>query len=190
MRCNMLMMIVLAGASMMAAATEVEVIPYGPPPLLNGRESTNEWLYPFVMEWGWNGVLVRLKQDSHFVYIGVVDRDTVHTGLDLYLDNMAGEIMMLHVSSAHGQRRMENGGWGEIIYGPPESWSSNVIESIFENGQMKFLFPDVFEFQIKKTQLPSRTFKIMAHLKRPDKMFPPNSDSLASDNWFEVELYR
>lgn len=182
--------IVLIGISIPAMATEVEIIPYGAPPLLNGREGHNEWLYPFVQQWGWTGAIARLKQDSHFVYISIIDRDTAHTGLDFYLDNTAGGIMMFHVSSAHGERHMTDSGWGEMKYGPPESWGSNIVESIFEDGHMKFIPPDIFEFQIAKSRLPSRTFKFMVHLKRPEKLFPADADTLASDTWIEEELYR
>ena len=85
---------------------------------------------------------------------------------------------------------MYDSGWGEITYGPPEFWSSNIVESVFEDGRMKFIPPEVFEFQIDKSQLPSRTFKLMVHLKRPEKWIPPKADTLSSHEWIEVELYR
>jgi hypothetical protein len=173
-----------------AGATEVEVIPHGSPPLLNGIRGENEWMYPAVMDWGLNAVSLSLKQDSQFVYLCVFDRDTSHSGIDLYLDNLAGDIMTLHVSSARGERRKSDTGWSEISFKPPSWWTANVVESIFEEGRMKFLSPPVFEFQIDKLKLPSRTFKLLLHLKRPELWIPSAADTLSSADWIEFELYR
>ena len=121
--------------------------------------------------------------------MSVAGRDTAHAGIDLYLDNMAGSVMMLHVSSAHGERLLKDGLWGETTWGPPQSWSSNIVESIVEDGKLKFITPDLFEFQIEKSRLPSRTFKLMLHLKRPEMRVPVAADTLSSEDWPEFGLY-
>jgi len=182
--------ILVVGFSALAMAADVELVPYGSPPLLNGIDGDKEWSHPGVMEWEWKTVLVRFKQDSFFVYLNVLDRDTLHSGIDLYLDNMSGNIMIFHVSSAHGERQLRDSVWSEMTFGPPQLWSSNIVENVFEDGRMKFISPESFEFQIDKSQLPSRTFKLMVHLKRPDKWVPPDADTLSSSSWIKVELRR
>ena len=190
MRCKIAIIMLLAGFSVLAMATEVEIIPYGSPPLLNGIEGNKEWIHPDVVELTQEAMSVRMKQDSQYVYLNIADGDTIHSGLDIYLDNMSGDILMLHVSSAHGERRMHDSGWSEMTFGPPEHWSSNIVENIFEDGRMKFISPEVFEFQIDKSLLPSRSFKLMVHLKRPEMWMPPKADTLSSRDWIEVEMQR
>ena len=185
-----ILMIILVGIGVSAIATDVGIISYGSPPLLNGIEGEKEWLDASEIEWADKTGSIKLKQDSLYVYLNIIDRDTVHSGVDLYLDNLAGAISMLHVSSAHGQRKMSGNILGEMEFGPQKLWSSNIVENIFVDGKMKFLSPDVFEFQIDKKQLPSRMFKFMIHLKRPERWIPSAVDTLSSREWIEVELYR
>ncbi len=189
MKHAMIAIVLFAGLSMVVVASESETIPHGAPPLLNGTEGEKEWQRPGMLECGTEEVLLRLKQDSLYVYIAVSGRDTVHSGIDLYLDNMAGGIMMLHVSSAHGERRMEDSLWSETVWGPPRLWSSNIVESIFEDDRLKFISPDLFEFQIDRDLLPARTFKLAVHLKRPEKWVPAMADTLSSHDWIELALY-
>jgi len=118
MKYKIAMTIVLAVFGISALATEVEIIPYGSLPLLNGIEGANEWRFPGVMVWAWDEISVDLKQDSQFVYLNFSDKDTTHSGLDVFIDNMAGDIMMLHISSAHGQRQMSDSVWSEMTFGP------------------------------------------------------------------------
>lgn len=188
MRLKVFLMIFLAGYVICASASEVETVPFGPPPLLNGIEGDGEWQSPAVMELELESVMIRFKQDSQFIYIGVSDKDTLHSGIDLYLDNLAGDIRMFHISSAHGERQMNDSGWGESDYGAPEFWTSNILENVFVEGKMKFLAPEIFEFQIDKILLPSLKFKMMIHLKRPEMWIPTVTDINSSDSWIEVML--
>ena len=54
---------------------------------------------------------------------------------------------------------------------------------------MIFLSPDIFKLQVDKILFPMRTFKLMVHLKRPEKWLPLKADTLSSDDWIEIKLY-
>jgi hypothetical protein len=172
------------------SATEVELAPYGPAPLLNGLMGEAEWQKPAAMERGWDRGSIWIKQDSQFVYLCVAPKDTSHTGLNLYIDNMDGAVFMLHVSAAHGQRLLHDSAWEEMTWGPAEYWTSNLIQMLVESGTTVFLAPEAFEFQIDRKLLPAETMKIMMHLKRPDEWVPADADTLSSDNWPQYRLDR
>jgi len=178
---------VVAAVALMAVlafATEVEFAPLGPAPLLNGKVGASEWQYPGVVESGWGTGHIWFKKDSQFVYLCVAPSDTVHSGLDMYIDNMAGRIFMLHVSSAHGQRFLDDTLWQDMSWGPADHWTSNLIEMIVKDGKTVWLAPEAFEFQIDRQLLPAETFKLMIHLKRPELWAPSDADTLSSKTWY------
>jgi hypothetical protein len=73
-------------------------------------------------------------------------------------------------------------------FGPAESWSSNIVQSVFAEGRTKYLSPEIYEFQIAKSRLPSPIFSLMLHFKRSVQWVPPEADTLNPDGWFEVRL--
>ena len=160
---------------------------YGSVPLLNGLIGEFEWTSPTAHKSGWDTGTIWLIKDSQYVYLCIAPGDTVHTGLDLYLDNLAGEVFMLHISSAHGQRFLSDTLWQEMTWGPAKLWTSNLIQSIFRDGRNVWLAPDAFEFQIDRQFLPHESFKMMLHLKRPERWVPPDADSLSSQEWMQIE---
>ncbi len=181
-------LVLLIAFSAISFAIDSLLVPQGLPPLLNGINGENEWLDANAIEWEEADGAVLLKQDSLYFYMCVDDYDTSHSGIDLFIDNMTGDMFVLHVSSAHGQKRMIDDTWGEMDYCSQELWTSNIVQNIFVDGKMKFLSPEVFEFQIDKKLLTSNTFKFIIHLKRPDKWYPESADTLSSNDWMEVEL--
>jgi hypothetical protein len=180
--------ILLVSISVSALENDSVIIPYGAPPLLNGIDGKGEWIDAHTINWEGGSSSILLKQDSLYVYLCFVDRDTIHSGIDLYVDNLAGDILLLHVSSARGQSRLTENNWSEMDFGSQELWTSNILDNIFIDGKMKFLSPDVFEFQIARELLSSGTFKFMVHLKRPDIWIPANMDTMSSLKWIEVGL--
>ena len=162
---------------------------YDPPPLLNGLIGETEWAQAAVCELGWTDGEVRMKADSQFVYLCVAPSDTLRTGLDLFIDNLAGEVFMLHVSSAHGQRVLVDSVWQESDWGPAEHWTSNVAEGVYMDGRNVFLAPEAFEFQIERQELlPGDSFKLMLRLKRPELWVPEDADTLNSAQWPAVNI--
>ena len=170
--------------TVMTFATEAEFAPFGPAPLLNGRISVLEWQYPSVYESGWDKGSIYTKKDSQFVYICIAPKDTLHTGLDLYIDNTDGDIFMLHVSSAHGQRFLVDNVWEEMTWGPAELWTSNLVQMFVEKDQRVVRAPKAFEFQIARQLMSGDTFKMLIHFKRPERWIPDNADTLSSDTWY------
>lgn len=173
-------------------ATEIEFAPFGPAPLLNGLIGDSEWQYPDDYRVGFHSGLdkglIMMKKDSSSLYLCIAPNDTLHTGLDLYIDNMAGEVFMLHISSAHGQRNLSDSGWGEMNWGPSEFWTSNLVQMIVENGERVIIAPEAFEFQIDRSLLPKKYFRFVIHLKRPELWSPENPDTLSSENWPEYDI--
>ena len=131
--------VLLAGSP---RAEDVVPAPYRSAPLLNGLIGETEWTYPAAHEAEWDAGIIWLRNDSQFVYLCIAPSDTVHTGLDLYLDNLAGDIFMLHISSAHGQRFLSDSLWQQTTWGPAKLWTSNLIQSIFRDGRNVWLAPE------------------------------------------------
>ena len=167
---------------MMADTTQV---PFGQTPMVNGFEGEKEWDNDAVANTTIDNTIIKLQQDSQYMYVLVKNNDTLHTGLDLYLDDLAGNIRILHISSAHGQKIFKDGAWVDLAWGNQQEWTSNLVESIYEDGKQNFLAPEIFEFQIDKKLIPSEKFRLMFHLKRPEKWIPVSVDTVSSDNWLE-----
>ncbi len=180
---SLLSVVVAVLVAFVSCATETEYARFDPPPLLNGFVGDSEWDSATVIYSGWDEGDVLLKSDSLYIYLCVAPNDTVHSGLDLYIDNMDGAIFMLHISSAHGQRTLSDTIWQEWIWGQAELWTSNLTQSIYEDGRNVFIGPEAFEFQIDRQLLPNESFKFMLHLKRPGQWVPDGANTTSSDEW-------
>lgn len=152
-------------------------------PLLNGLLGESEWQDAETLQSDWGAGNVWIKADSQYVYLCISPTDTVHSGVDLYVDNLAGDIFNLHISSAHGQRFLIDTLWEEMDWGSAGHWTANLVQSIWVDGRTQYLAPEAFEFQIDRHLLPGDSFKIMLHLKRPTLFVPENADMLSSEGW-------
>jgi len=71
--------ILLSGFCIWIIAPEIETVPSGSPPLVNGIDNDQEWLNSGVMKLNRQAVSVSLKQDYLYVYLNVADSDTLHS---------------------------------------------------------------------------------------------------------------
>lgn len=133
-------------------------------------------------------LILFLKQDDQYFYLGIKFINEIHTGIDLYIADSGGNMKMLHVSSALGEKEFTNGQWSDFIWGENNLWTANSIGMISENGKTKFLEPDGFEFQIDKTFFLDKKWFLMIHLKRPELIYPQNATNESKLNWFKVTL--
>lgn len=183
------------------AAIEIEVAPYRPGfVMINGYADDREWDYPPVYQGGTeNGVVIKVQQDSQFVYIALSDYmpwypgpdvDTTHSGMDLYIDDAGGNRRMLHVSTALGEKSYVEGEWGEMTWNVNLKWTASLVQSIVEEGKTKFLPPQLYEFQISKKLLPGNWFSMMIHYLGPEKIAPPGASPDSVESWMTFELRR
>ena len=163
--------------------------PFGGSVMINGRSGPGEWSDSTCQIHSWeNGVELRLKQDSGYVYFRISDSDTTHTGIDLYVDNKAGDVRLLHVSSALGERRLQDSIWSDFVWGGNDQWNANYLQAIYVDGQTSYLTPECFEFQVSKQWLTGAAFRLMVHLKRPEKQVPVDASNMSPANWTELRL--
>jgi len=197
--CLALMLFALMAVS--ALAVEIEQAPYRPGAVMvNGKFSPGEWNYPPVFRaYTDNGVDIRVQQDSLFVYIGLNDYapgiydgdlDTNHTGIDLYIDDMDGNLRLLHVSTAFGESELKDSAWSEMKWAENHDWTACLTQSIYEEGKQKFIGPENFEFQISKRMISGKAFRMMSHYKRPEKIAPSGAKPDSPETWLFIELDR
>jgi len=181
-------------------AVEVELAPHRPGAVMvNGKWSPGEWHYPPVLRVHTGTCVdVRVQQDSQFVYIGLNDfmpsckgdLDTNHTGIDLYIDDMDGNLRLLHVSTAFGESEFRDSEWSEMKWAENHDWTASLTQSIYEDNKQKFIGPDNFEFQISKKMLSGKAFRLMIQYKRPKKTVPSGANPDLPDTWVFIELNR
>jgi hypothetical protein len=157
-------------------------VPFGSGILPNGFIGEGEWDSGLHVELG-ERVILMLMQDSTYLYIGIHSTDTLHTGIDLFLQTDRTCAYKLHISSAHGQSEMCDTAWSVMDFCENRRWTSNIVESIFVDGKNKHIAPEIFEYQIDKDMLPGDTIKTMVRFKRPEKYAPPGADPDSSESW-------
>jgi len=181
------------------SAIEIEKAPYRTGVvMINGYFHQGEWSYPPVFKYCTeNGVDIRIQHDSLYIYIGLNDYapwitgsdiDTNHTGVDLYIDDTKGNIRLLHISSALGEKVFSDGVWSDMNMAEHFDWTGSMIQSIYVDNKQKYVGPDNFEFQISKKLLPEKSFKMMIQYKRPGKIAPPDASTDSSESWMTFNL--
>lgn len=173
--------------TMQLYADEVKNVPFGAGILPNGFIGETEWDSAARIDLD-DAVVMYVRQDSHYLYIGIYSTDTTHTGIDLYLQSDKSCRYRLHISSAHGQSRQCDTVWTEMDYCENRWWTSNIVESIFVDGATRYMAPEIFEYQIEKTMIDGEDLKLMIHLKRPEKIVPRNATVDSIDGWFTIRL--
>jgi len=168
---------------------EINAVPYASGILPNGYIGDGEWDTARVLHIQTpERIDLRLKQDSQYVYIGIHSTDTVHTGIDLYMADTRGHRRVLHISAAHGQCENLDSANPGLVFGINRLWTGNIVENYWEEGKEYFVAPEIFEFQIDKRFLPQSSFRMLIHLKRPQKISPADAVIDAVDNWFEFTM--
>jgi hypothetical protein len=135
-----------------------------------------------------DGHALLAKQDRHFVYFAIVaPAGTRHSGAELYVTDESGRIFSYHISSALGRREWRDGAWTDYEW-QPASWTANVVPTIFEDGKMKALGFEAFEYQIARRNFQGRRLRVRVELRRPAAVFPSNTGETDPAGWLAVEL--
>lgn len=166
----------------------VSNIPYGQPPILNGLNNDNEWNDRNCFTKTVSDIKVSIFQDSLYLYIALTDKESNHTGIDLYLDNLSDPIKMLHISSAQATRELKNKEWVDLKWGGQVFWTSNLSQSYISGGEKIFELTPMYEFQIRKSFFKKNSFKLNCNFKRPDKWLIKPGDNISSKNWLEIKF--
>ncbi|MBP7866726.1 MAG: hypothetical protein KA419_12340 [Acidobacteria bacterium] len=193
---------------LLLAAGVSPVVPLGPSILVNGFVGVDEWRgalgLPLDPE-----VELKAREDSRYLYLAVVFKGARHTGLDLYLTTRDGRAM-LHVSSALGERAMEDNHPSkagpiedthpaaikdthalthalELVWGRNCWWTANPVCVTWEDGKQAVVAPEAFEFQLDRARL-GREVALLIHLKRPDKTLPAGASPDVPDHWLRLKL--
>jgi hypothetical protein len=140
---------------------------------------------------------IRIQHDSQYIYIGLndyapwitsTDIDTNHTGIDLYVDDTKGNMRLLHISSALGEKQFIDGKWSGMNMAEHFDWTGCIVQSIFVDNKNQYVAPKNFEFQINKKILPENSFRMMIKYKRPGKIAPPDANPDSSSTWLTFQL--
>jgi hypothetical protein len=129
---------------------------------------------------------VRAHKNRENLFVAIVFLGPHHTGVDLYLRSR-GRTRMLHVSSALGERALEQGEWSELSWGRNSWWSANVVGTIVEGDRQRFLEPEAFEFQLDRRELGPEV-RLFVHLKRPEKLLPAGASEARTEGWLRLTL--
>ena len=96
---------------------------------------------------------------------------------------------MLHISSTLASKHIGKYEWGKVPWELQAGWTGNTVGIYYdENGKMKIIEPDGFEFQICKSFLKTTELRLRFHLKRPEKILPEHSSENNSENWYKYYL--
>ena len=182
-------LLALSVALSSVAAVKTKTAPFGSGIMANGKNGPQEWQFRDVLRFVTDNRLdIRVKQSNFYVYIAIIDLDTTHTGIDLYIENPDSSRKLLHISTACGEKDFKDGQWSDFRWGENTLWSGNVVQSIVSDGKTEFLAPDIFEFQISKQLITGKEFKMMIDLKRPGKTGPADASPDDSENWLVAKL--
>ena len=175
----------LVVAYVLSATLAATPVPDGGYILINGSPGAEEWVDAGTMLLD-PDTEIRFHKDDKSFFLAIVFLGPRHTGVDLYIQSR-GNTRMLHVSSALGEKTLEDGQWSNFAWGQNSWWSANVIESIYEEGRQRFLEPAAFEFQIDRIELGA-DIDLFIHLKRPEKLLPPGGSVAAIEGWLRLGL--
>jgi hypothetical protein len=164
-----------------------EKVPTGKHILVNGKFPGDEWNDAFKKPVD-EDLLVYLKQDEKYLYLGIQFLKVKHTGIDLYLADSPGNRRMLHISAALGEKEFVDSLWRDTVFGQNYLWTGNVINMYIEDGKSKIVEPDGFEFQIDKKMFSGKLWYVMMHLKRPEKIYPTLATNLDITQWLRINL--
>jgi hypothetical protein len=184
-----MLLLAVGAAAPEPASGQSTAVPGGSGILLNGFVGDNEWTSKRALHVPLgDSIELYLIQDSQFVYLGIRSTDTLHTGIDLYIADDRNHRRLLHTSASHGQQDLDDDSADGLTFGINQYWSSNVVESFYEEGKMHWVAPEIFEFQIDKVLTGSDRLRLMIHLKRPEKICPLGAVPDSVDNWIEFRL--
>jgi hypothetical protein len=170
---------------MLAVSLAVTPVPDGKNILVNGIPGEGEWSESGCINLD-NETELRFHKDDGNFYLGIIFLGPHHSGIDLYIDS-GGVVRMIHVSSALGEKVLENGDWSDYTWGRNSWWTANQIGSIWEDGKTRFLEPQCFEFQLDRHGLGT-DIRLYIHLKRPEKSFPEGASPETRDGWIGLSL--
>jgi hypothetical protein len=176
----------MAILSLMLAVSLVGTsVPNGRCILVNGSLGIGEWTESAALRLDTDTEILFHKDDEN-LFLAITFRGARHTGVDLYIHS-GGGTRMLHVSSALGEKVLEDNRWSDFKWGQNDWWSANQIGSIYEEGQRRFLEPEVFEFQIDRRGLGAN-IRLFIHLKRPEKLLPSGASAEDKEEWIRLKL--
>ena len=185
---NVLLILFLAiSIHINSSTSEIPEVPFGNNILPNGKFSQNEWSDADSCLFC-DSIKFYVKQDENYVYLALKFLQEKHSGIDLYLADSKTNLKNLHISSALGERNFKENEWEEFVWGENILWTGNSIGSFYSDGKMQFLDPDGFEFQIDNTLFKKKSWFLRIHLKRPEFIYPSNTNTDSKENWFEIEL--
>ncbi|MDH4271893.1 MAG: hypothetical protein OEW18_07940, partial [Candidatus Aminicenantes bacterium] len=162
-------------------------VPTGNNILPNGQFAPGEWQDSAEVR-ATEKVVLFLKHDAAYFYLGIKFLAEMHTGIDLYLAEPGGRRKKLHVSAALGEAEWKDGSWTDMQWGKNALWTANSIGMIVENGERKAVPLEGFEFQISRSLLAGTKLRLFFHLKRPELELPPDADQDDITHWLQIEI--
>lgn len=165
-------------------AQEIDV-PEGSQALANGFFVDGEWddADRIRIE---DRVGVYAKWHGDYLYIGIDTRDTVHTGIDLFLRDSAGNLTNFHASSSLGESHYADGEWNEGKTAQNRHWVANKIGLFIEDGEKAGSEPEGYEFQFERDLFAPGDLALAFRLKRPDYAFPREPEEPEPESWIQL----
>lgn len=140
-----------------------------------------------------------LMQDANDLYLGVKSDEDTGRYLDLYLHNDSIGTINIHASFQLGERKLERQ-WDDEVpawnWGNNAGWMANKVESVSEVEDLPFLDSvkpyEGFEFRISKAKIKNDKARVRLEIRdfrgqAGDIVFPPDSERLTTENWFELD---
>ncbi len=168
----------------MLAALAAVPVPDGNYVLVNGTIGPGEWDRARAVALDAETEL-RVMKDRRSLFLAIVFKGARHTGVDLYVRS-GGRVRLLHVSSALGEKDLTAGEEAEVAW-RNDWWTANGIGSVFEDGKMRWLEPEAFEFQLARIRLQT-VIDLFIHLKRPEKRLPTGAVLEKPEGWLRLGL--
>jgi hypothetical protein len=204
-------MSLLLAAIVSAGPTETVKVQQGKgdPVLLDGLFSPEEWDDAWRKDLG-PGVSLYLKQAGPYVFVGIRYAPFKGSSADLFISPDGQTIYHLHASAQIGERRFQAGSTDgpdpEFVWGDTSDWYANEIrwnqkrvDELMKQGRNRYEAQDIslyrydgFEFQIRASKFPSRSWLFRLETSAPPDgerlVFPAGTTMKKTDSWLRMNL--
>ncbi len=197
----------------LGAAVETETVkaPEGKcePVLVDGVFSPGEWDDAWQKDLG-SGVKLYLKKIGQYVFVGVQFLPFKGSNVDLFISPDGRTICHFHASAQIGelwlQANSPDGQEPEFIWGDTSDWYANEIRwnqkqvnklvkegrNMYQAQDMSLYRYDGFEFQIRASKFPSKSWLIRLESPMPPDwerfVFPAGTTMKKTDDWLRLDL--
>ena len=168
--------------------------PLGKPVMLDGKIQPGEWSDATSLPIP-NGGRFYVKTSKGFVYIAVQLPDDCSGFTDLYVAPGSGGLYDLHASAKLGERRVQDGKWGEWH----EWWNNNGwvanVSRVDSFDKRTFLPAKVREYQMERARFGGLSWRVMVGMSLESRnndytvvRFPASASDSNTDQWLQIML--